>query len=124
MRRGGLRPAQNELGRVTEVDEQRFANIHFMPESGLQTAVRFGPLGDIAKRKFQRAQSLFFCNVAGVQAFLFYGAIETISQIRGGMPSLCSISQDGRAKENIAGNGSGVDEAYGRSRGTNSQKPS
>jgi hypothetical protein len=56
--------------------------------------------------------------------FFLNGAIETISQIREGMHSLCSINQDGRAKENIAGNGSGVDEAYGRSRGTNNQKPS
>jgi hypothetical protein len=35
-----------------------------------------------------------------------------------------AVSQDGRAKESIAGNGSGVDETRGRSRGTDSQKQS
>jgi hypothetical protein len=47
--------------------------------------------------------------------FLLYGAIETIPQIRGGMPSLWPITQDRGATKNIAANGSGLGEACGRS---------
>jgi hypothetical protein len=86
--------------------------------------VRFVPLGDIAKSSSDVLSLYFFATLQENKRFLLYGASETISEFRGGMPSLCSTSQDGRAKDNIAGNGSGVDEARGRSRAKNSQERS
>jgi hypothetical protein len=67
------------------------------------------------EKLFHRAPALFFRNGIAVQTVPFPWSVNAITPIHGGMPSLCSNSQDRRATKNIAANGSGLDEACRRS---------